>query len=138
MDIFSQYPIGTILLYIQSHGFAYIFILLISQTSNSSSSGEKLFNSNQRLSKTFFENYDTVPYQTNHKSCSSHKELKIDPSIIEDEIINIKHHQLGKIDADRYIYTNQFVIESKEGPEHVKKLAHDNGFQYLGHVSTIR
>lgn len=151
MAIFGQIPIATVLLYIRSHGFICTVIstlLLISQIS--SATGEEFYRKklspNQRLSssKAIPRNAnsigDTVPYQTLPKSSYSKNELKFDysPSDVtdDDEIIGIEDHQLAQIDANTHVYTNQFVVESRAAPEHVRKLAHDHGFEYLGHVST--
>lgn len=123
-------------------------LLIITGQVNSTPSGEEttrqLPSPNQRislLSNTLRKHAnsisDSASYQTLSKSSHPAKELNVDYSTDDDEILGIEDHQLAKLDANTNVFTNQFVIESEGGPERIKKIAHDHGFEYLGHVSAL-
>ncbi len=54
-----------------------------------------------------------------------------------DEVPGLEDHQLAALDGGTHVFTNQFVVEAEGAPEAVKKLAHEHGFLYLGHVSVF-
>lgn len=54
-----------------------------------------------------------------------------------DEVQGLEDHQLAALDGGTHVFTNQFVVEAEGAPEAVKKLAHEHGFLYLGHVSVF-
>ena len=54
---------------------------------------------------------------------------------VHNEILGIDDGQWKKLNQNAHVFTNQFVIESKYDPDHIKILAQQHGFDYLGHVS---
>ncbi|KAJ6219529.1 hypothetical protein RDWZM_005341 [Blomia tropicalis] len=53
---------------------------------------------------------------------------------VHNEILGIDDGQWKKLNQNAHVFTNQFVIESKYDPDHIKILAQQHGFDYLGHI----
>lgn len=77
------------------------------------------------------------PHSSHPKSHHSHpNELITEENV--DEVQGLEDHQLAALDGGTHVYTNQFVVEAEGAPEEVKKLAHEHGYLYLGHVSCFK